>query len=454
MPELPEVETVRRELSSLLVHRVLEKPVLYLDKCLHTSKDEFFSTIVGKEILSVDRKGKYLIINLNDEHRLLFHLRMEGKLYVVKKEDHSIKHLSLFLPFKDDEGLAFYDTRKFGVVYYLNKDEEGPLSKVGKEPYDITPVELYKKYHASNKLLKELLLDQEIMSGLGNIYANEVLYECRLSPFLKGREIRKIDCENIIKESIRILNAAIEFNGSTIRSYHAKEGMPGRFQDFLQVYSRHNKPCKVCNHIIEKRFVSGRGTEYCPHCQNTGLTIAVTGKIASGKSLAVSYFKKEGFVSFSADECVHSLYEEDLFVQELKKRFPMVFTPSLDKGKITFLLSHDKKFKRSYLSFLFAKVKEEINRFIIRNNKKDKVLEIPVLFDAHMQNDFSIIVGVETSKQKEHLKERGEDLSRTQFNELNSYDLHHDEIDYILTTNGTKKELHQQVKDLIKKLKT
>lgn len=455
MPELPEVETVKRELKPLLEGKRLDTPIIYWKKAVHSPLEEYQTALKGKTITSVERRGKYILFYLDDGHKLLFHLRMEGKLYVVKKENHSLSHLSLFLPFMDTaEGLAFYDTRKFGVTYYLRNDEEGPLDKVGLEPYDIKDSNyLYQKYHSSSKMLKELLLDQSIMSGLGNIYANEVLYACKLSPFLSGKKTTKENCDHILKESIRILDTAIEHNGSTIRTYHAKDGMPGEFQNFLQVYSKHNKECPICHHKIEKRFVSGRGTEYCPVCQNTGLTIAITGKIASGKSLAVHYFGKEGFLTWSADECVHELYSDKTFLKELKEKFPIVFTPELDKKKIATLLSSDKVFKRKYLSLIFSKVKEKANSFIIHHNNKDKVLELPVLFDAHMQHDFSIIVGVETTRQIQHLKERGEDASRATFNKLNSYDKHHHEIDYILHTDGKKSELHAQVKELIKKLK-
>ena len=452
MPELPEVETVKRALEKEILNQTLLAPIIYVKRALQSDYDSFSSSIIDKKIISLSRKGKFIIFNLN-EGRLIFHLRMEGKLFVVDKEKHDINHLSLFLPFKDSEkGIAFYDTRKFGIFMYLKNGEEGPLANVGKEPFEIKPKELYEKYHSSNKMLKQLLIDQTIMSGLGNIYANEVLFSCKLSPFMKGNELALSDCQDIIRESIRILNKAIELNGSTIKSYHATADTSGSFQNFLKVYGKESEECPLCHTIIEKRFVDGRGTQYCPKCQNTGLTIAITGKIASGKSLATSYFKEEGFVTFSADECVHSLYNDKMFLNSLKKKFPEIFTPTLNKEIIKEKLTNDKIFKHKYLSYIFKEVKIKANDFIISNNHKNKALEIPVLFDANMQSSFSIIVGVETTKQIEHLKERGEDTSRIDFNKMNSYDLHHDEINYILKTDGTKEELHQQVKELIKKI--
>ncbi len=452
MPELPEVETIKRVLEKELIGKVFSAPVLYVEKALQTKKEDF-SSLKGKQILSLSREGKYLLIHLSEERYLLFHLRMEGKLYIVKKETKNEKHLSAFFPFENEEyGLAFYDTRKFGIIEYLHEGEKGPLSHLGKEPFDIHLDELYEKYSHSHKLIKELLLDQNIMSGIGNIYANEILFDAKISPFLPGCSLTLDQCKDLLNSSRKILALAIENNGSTIRSYHAKENQSGSFQNLLKVYSRRGRPCKVCHHKIEKRKVGGRGTEYCPYCQKTGLDVALTGKIASGKSLAASYFREEGFLSFSADEEIHKMYQDKAFLRSLKHLFPALFTPTLDKKVITEKLKSDKIFKKKYLTFLYKRLREKINDFTIQNNGKNKIFEMPVLFDAKMEDLFPIIVGVETKKQKEHLLERGDDPSRVFFNNLNSYDEHKDQLDYILHTDGEKSELKKQVRDIIKKI--
>lgn len=456
MPELPEVETIKRELEKQLIGKTFDTPLLYHEKTLLSSKDVFLHQLRGKRILSLSRKGKFLFFHLSEEKKLVFHLRMEGKLYVENKERHSTDHLVIFFPFlNEDLGLAFYDVRKFGICEYTDEKDLDSSCKLGPEPFDIKEANyLFDKFHSSKRMIKELLLDQTILSGIGNIYANEILFDTKISPFLKGFELTKENCRDLLISSQKILAAAIANHGSTIRTYHSAPDKEGNFQAFLKIYGKKGQPCPNCSHIIEKRYVDQRGTEYCPHCQNTGITLAITGKIASGKSLATSYFKKEGFVTFSADECVHKLYEDQGFLKELKAKFPMIFTPELNKGKITLLLSSDPSFKRSYLSLLFRKVKEEANSFIIENNRKDKALEIPVLFDAHMQDMFSIIVGVETTKQRQHLIERGDDPSKASFNSLNSYDKHREQLSAILHSDGTKKELHNQVKALIAKLRS
>ncbi len=454
MPELPEVETIKRELGNILIGKRLDSPVILVSKAIKSDIDEYRDGIKGNSIISLSRKGKSLLIHLENSHYILFHLRMEGKLYVVKKDGIDKKHLTLFIPFQEsDEGLAFYDTRKFGISLYADESDQTPLSRIGPDPFEVKDSYLiFKKYHASEKMLKELLLDQSIMSGIGNIYANEILFRCRLSPFMKGSKLARKDFDSILDNSIAVLSEAINHNGSTIRTYHAKPGMDGSFQNLLNVYSKKGTECPTCHHRIEKAFVGGRGTEYCPHCQKTGVTIAITGKIASGKSLATYYFGKEGFLTFSCDECVHDLYHKESFLASIRKEFPYLFTPDLNKEEISKRLIDDKVFKKRYLSIVYRYVRAEINQFIISNDHRNKAIEVPVLFDAHMDDMFSIIVGVETTKQKEHLLARGDKIEKAIFNKMNSYDRYHDRITYILHTDGKKSELRAQVRDLARKL--
>ncbi len=455
MPELPEVETVIRELAPFVVGKTFSSPEIYYEPLIKTDKFSFYDDIKGKKILSLSRKGKFILFHLSEEKKLIFHLRMEGKLFVENKKTLSTKHMTLFLPFEnDDRGLAFYDVRKFGCLYYLDENDEGPLSNVGKEPFDMEIDELYSLYHKKHDHIKCVLLDQSLMSGIGNIYADEILFACGISPFRYATDLSKDEIENILEQSKRILMASIESKGSTVRSYRASEHVKGSFQESLKVYSRQGKECLTCHHAkIEKRKLDGRGTSYCPICQKTGINVAITGKIASGKSLASSYFEKEGFVRFSCDEEVHKLYLDVSFLNGLESKFPIIFTNhKLSKKKITKLLSTDKRFKKEYESYIFKEVKNRINQFIIDNDGKNKIIEVPLLFDAHMEHDFTYTVGVETTRQKEHLLERGEDITRAKFNELNSYDRHRDELDFILHSDGTKEELYNQVKALIKKM--
>ncbi|MFA6829197.1 MAG: DNA-formamidopyrimidine glycosylase [Bacilli bacterium] len=454
MPELPEVETVRRQLTSQLIGKTFLEPIVYYSGMIKTPINEYVSGLTGRKVTSIDRKGKFLIFNLDNDYRIIFHLRMEGKLFIVDKNNHSPSHLSLFIPFENDNnGLAFYDVRKFGVTYYLPKDDEGPLEKLGKEPFDIDdPKYLLSHYQKTNKPIKEMLLDQTIMSGLGNIYADEVCFACRISPFMKANQLTEKNCEDILTNSRLILNKSIENQGSTVRSYKASAHVSGSFQNFLKVYSQDGKECSVCHKVkIEKRKLSGRGTSYCPYCQKTGISLGITGKIASGKSQVTKYFKDEGYVTFSADECVHELYSNPLFLKELEKEFPMIFSPSLDKRIISDLLINDSVFKRKYETFIHSKVKEKANQFIIENDGKNKALEIPLLFKAKMENFFTYIIGCETNNQIEHLLQRGEKEieKKLAFNNLNNYDKNRHKLDYIIKTDSTLEDLRSKVKSIV-----
>lgn len=454
MPELPEVETVRCELEKSLLGKVFDTPVLAYHPVIKTDEMEFVTSLKGKRVLSISRNGKYLIFHLSEETKLLFHLRMEGKLFVEKKEGLNTKHMTIFFPFMErDDGLAFYDVRKFGCVYYLKEEKEGPLLHVGQDPFAMTSVKLCSLYQSKRKPIKTVLMDQSLMSGIGNIYADEILFRSRISPFRMANTLTEEEIGTILKNAVTILKAAIASHGSTVKTYRASEHVKGSFQEQIQVYGKAGELCPSCHKVhIERRILSGRGTCYCPRCQKTGINVAITGKIASGKSLASHYFEEKGFARFSADEKVHELYQDQKFLNQLTKRFPEVFfRGKLSKKKITALLGEE-SFHHRYTSFLFRAVKDAVNDFIIANDGKNKIIEIPLLFDAHMEKDFTYNIGIETTKQNEHLLERGEDISRKDFNSLNSYDLHRDELDFILHSDGTKEELKMQVQVLIRNL--
>lgn len=457
MPELPEVETVVVTLQDKVLGLTFDTPTVYVHRLIQTDEKQFVSLLKGKTILSLSRRGKWIIFHLSEKKKLLFHLRMEGKIFVVLQQSFSSSHLSLFMPFEHSPyGLAFYDVRKFGCAYFLDEGDLGPLKTLGKEPFEYRDgKEFYDVIHPLSKPLKEILMNQTIISGIGNIYADEICFASRLSPFKLVCSLTVDECKNVIENAKKILQQAIDYKGTTVKSYQSSENHSGEYQEMLKVYGREGKECLVCHQTkIEKRRLGGRSVSYCPLCQKTGINVAVTGKIASGKSLVTSYFKEEGFCSFSADDEVHKMYHDPIFLAKLKCLFPMIFTPKLDKKKITSLLSIDKKFKRTYETFIFKEIKKKINDFIIENDAYDKVFEIPLLFDSHMEKDFTFTVGVETTQQEAHLRERGESIERMKFNRLNSYDRHRDTLDYIIHSDGTKEELKKQVICLINRMKS
>ena len=463
MPELPEVETVRRILEQEIVGLTFKEVNLIYPRLVVTSKSEFQDKLIDKTILSLDRKGKFLILHLTSNYSLLVHFRMEGKLYHLSKEEMIIKnpkHISCYFEMDDTSYLIFEDVRKFGVMGLYKTDElvsNSPIANLGKEPWDITNPSEYLTRAFKNKkyMLKEGLLDQSVIAGLGNIYADEVLFSSRLNPFMKVSELTNYDCEKIVVSSRNILDLAIQNKGSTIISYHPSQNTSGNMQNFLKVYGKKGQECPICHTKIEKRFVNNRGTSYCPKCQNVYPSLVLTGKIASGKSVVLSLFKQKGFNVASADEIVHSLYNSESFIKELKAKFPKVITENkLDKKKVVTFMLEDKQFRKNYQNYIWSKVKDKINEFLIENTSYYQVVEVPLLFEAKMESDFSYVIGVETTKQEEYLKIRNDEdpSSRLKMNSINLYDQNKDKMDFIIKNNGNIDDLNSQIDEIIEKL--
>lgn len=273
MPELPEVETVRNVLKLWVNGKKIKDSFIYYNNVLENIVfNEFKAKIINQTIYDVERIGKHLIFVM-DDYVLLSHLRMEGKYYLIENDinDEKInKHKIISFLLDDGRTLLYHDVRKFGKMKLLSKDDymkDETLAKLGKEPFSITKEELFAKIKNSNKPIKELVLDQTNMAGLGNIYADEVLFLSKINPLKKGKELSLNDCKIIIDNSIIVLNKAIEAGGSTIRSYHSGNNVDGRFQNELNVYGKKGEKCPVCKTSIEKIVVGGRGTHYCPNCQ-------------------------------------------------------------------------------------------------------------------------------------------------------------------------------------------
>lgn len=272
MPELPEVETVKNVLQLELVgHTIIDVHLYYDSLIVGISKEEFYRRLKGNPILDLKRRGKWLIFEFAEEV-LLSHLRMEGK-YVFRTPNDAItphEHISFLL--ENGQELRYQDTRKFGRMYLLKKDHyqvEAPICFLGLEPWDqaLTVSYLEKKFSKKHIPIKTALLDQGIIAGIGNIYANEILFLCHLSPFCECSKVRKDELKKIINETRSVLAQAIKEGGTTIRSYTSQEGVHGKFQQQLFVHGKEHVPCSLCQTIICKAKVNGRGTYYCPSCQ-------------------------------------------------------------------------------------------------------------------------------------------------------------------------------------------
>ena len=264
MPELPEVETVKETLKKIVLNKkIREVDVLYPKIIEYPSVSEFIDILKDKEIKDINRRGKWLMFNLGD-YILLSHLRMEGKFFLKNHNDEINKHEHVIFKFDNSE-LRYRDTRKFGKMYLYKTNEvndKKPLNELGLEPWDnnLTSNYLIEKYKNKKLPIKTVLLDQSIIVGIGNIYADEILFLSKINPLTKCCDLSKRDCEKIIKNTREVLEKAIKLGGTTIRSYESSEGVHGLFQNELYVHSKENEKCPICNNTIKKIRVGGRGT--------------------------------------------------------------------------------------------------------------------------------------------------------------------------------------------------
>ena len=269
MPELPEVETVKEVLKQHLVHKTIESIDVFYPGIIEDPIDEFLKNTLNKTIIDIKRYGKYLIFELNKGY-LLSHLRMEGKYYYLDNSFMEDKHIHVVFHFKDNSTLYYKDVRKFGRMKYIDNNiyDELPLSKLGPDLIlneNIDLDDIYHKIHRSNKAIKQLLLDQEILAGLGNIYVDEVLFSARINPKKKGYRITKKNVKDILIESRMILTLAISHKGTTIKSYTSSLGVEGEYQAFLQVHTKNI--CPNCKMTLNRVKIDRRMTYYCKNCQ-------------------------------------------------------------------------------------------------------------------------------------------------------------------------------------------
>ena len=272
MPELPEVETVKNTLKPKLIGKKITNIKVYHDNIIeYPDVNTFKEKIINQTITNMSRYGKWLIFILEDYY-LLSHLRMEGKYFFKTKEEELSKHEHVVLTLDDNIELRYHDVRKFGKMQLIEKDkikEIGPLTELGYEPWDKNLNKEYLKEKYKNKRLpiKTVLLDQSIITGIGNIYADEILFLSKINPEKVSSALNDIELDNIIKYTKIVLEDAIKQGGSTIRSYTSVDGVHGLFQQKLNVHTKQGEPCTICNTTIVKIKVGGRGTYYCPACQ-------------------------------------------------------------------------------------------------------------------------------------------------------------------------------------------
>ncbi|MFH1170366.1 MAG: bifunctional DNA-formamidopyrimidine glycosylase/DNA-(apurinic or apyrimidinic site) lyase [Candidatus Vogelbacteria bacterium] len=293
MPELPEVETLRRELARVLVgQKIASGEILWRGAIKPLSPKQFLQKIIGQKIKKVERRAKILLLSLHpSDLTLAIHLKMTGQLIYQPhplqlprrgRERQSKRplpfgegrggvHTRVIFNFTDRSHLYFNDLRKFGWLKILSADHRKILiARHGLEP--LTPEFSLKKFQTilsryPNRILKALLLDQTLIAGLGNIYVDESCFASRIKPARKIKTLSKLEIKKLYSAIKRILKLAITKGGTSARDYVRSDGSLGNFVPHLKVYGRAKQPCKICRAPITKIKLAGRGTHFCPRCQ-------------------------------------------------------------------------------------------------------------------------------------------------------------------------------------------
>ena len=272
MPEMPEVETVRRTLLPLIKGKTIKEVTVWYPKIITGDAKEFAKQLTGKKIENIERYAKYLLIRLSDNLTIVSHLRMEGKYRLVKINTKKDKHDHVQIIFSDNSALRYNDVRKFGRMQLIKtgtEKEKTGISKLGAEPNSaaFTVSYLQNGLARKKKNIKSTLLDQSVVAGLGNIYVDEVLWETKIHPLSQANSIPAKKVAQLHDNINSLIELAIAERGTTVHTYLDANGKTGGFQKMLQVYGHKGEPCVRCGTPLEKIKVNGRGTTFCPKCQ-------------------------------------------------------------------------------------------------------------------------------------------------------------------------------------------
>jgi len=274
MPELPEVETVKRSLEPLIKgEQVINAKINYPNLLKNSSSEKFEEKLEGQIFSSICRRGKYLMFNFDSSLKMIVHLGMSGQLRYEKKNTDPKKHTHVFLELDSEYELRYVDVRKFGRIYIGTYDEvinESSWHKLGPEPLskEFSFEEFFQVLNDyPKKKIKAVLLDQHAIAGIGNIYADEMLFRSKIHPRSLSGSIPKEIAKKLYKQMREVLKLGIENHGTTLNDYVDGLGDEGSFQFSLKAYGREGQECEYCSQEISKIKVAGRSTHICTNCQ-------------------------------------------------------------------------------------------------------------------------------------------------------------------------------------------
>lgn len=271
MPELPEVETVVRDLRPVLTGRVVRGVSHGVRTLRHAWDPSWNQPIVGLRVQSVQRRAKWIVINLGIPGTILVHLGMTGQLTAQPACTPRADHVHLVFELDAGLELRYRDIRRFGGVEF----HAGPNgwktrlqeAGLGPEPWDMKESDWYASVSTSRRPVKSILLDQRVLVGLGNIYADEALFQAKIHPLRLGTTLQPQECSRLLVSACSVLDRAIASRGSTIRDYVGGSGLRGGYQESLTVYGRQGMGCTACSDRVVRQVISGRSAHFCPTCQ-------------------------------------------------------------------------------------------------------------------------------------------------------------------------------------------
>jgi formamidopyrimidine-DNA glycosylase len=275
MPELPEVETIAQDLSLKLKGLEISSVRIIYPPVMRREGPSLVHYLKGRKVVGVRRRGKMLLIDFERNLSLLIHLKMTGQLLFYPREEPSDKHTHFILSFKDKNNeLRFRDVRKFGFISCVRNLDiscADELKNLGPEPLEIDFPFFKKLFQGRRARLKSLLLNQNFIAGIGNIYADEILFLAKLHPLTSASHLGHDDLKRLLKAMREVLRKAIINKGSSIRTFTNAEGKKGNFQDYHQVYGRESLSCFICGEKIKRLRLGGRSSFFCPRCQKKRL---------------------------------------------------------------------------------------------------------------------------------------------------------------------------------------
>lgn len=426
MPELPEVETVRRGLTRLVGGATIDHVDVIYEKMVSPAPAEFKQQLAGVTIDQIDRRGKYLLFRFDNGMTMVSHLRMEGKYDVQPEGAPLTKHTHVVFHLTDGRELRYTDTRKFGRMNLVKNGAElqvAGLKTIGPEPTPDTLTFDYMKriFNKSKKVIKPFLLDQSNIAGLGNIYVDETLWMTRINPeqpanTLTDFQIRFLR-ENILKE----LSKAIDGHGTTVHSFSTAFGNAGEFQNQLNVYGREGELCVRCGAELQKTKVAQRGTHYCPRCQvlkkkpSQTVVLGLTGGIATGKSSVATVFHDRDIPVIDADQVAREVVEPDsLALSQIAATFGTAMIQpdgTLDRHALGQRVFNDEDELNKLNAITSPAIHKAVKKRVAAYRRKHTplvVFDAPTLFEGDYAYDVDVImvVALDTAAQLQRLMAR------------------------------------------------